>query len=328
MKASPIFKKDDWSPLLWAACNGNESIVRALLKNNAHSEYVHNKEDEAPEEDEKQETKKEDAFGKIPDAKKIGKYTPLHWASYKGHLKVVWLLLKAGLSPIDDQDIYGNTAVHQAAASGNIDVLKCFLSRGVDIDKVNARGDSPLALATQQETKELILKTVKTKKCQHPGCDCVFDFKNFRYYCQQSDKFYCSKHSTTDWVHEAWNSDEAERPICRSTEIQKKIKANESELKEAMETNEFAPLDKCLATCADIDLDVILRHKAELMNIRLMHELKIRTFLKDKFHHENYKEIRKDIATLEKMLANAHALDIELDDKLVGEVNGFISRLE
>jgi ankyrin repeat protein len=164
-KASPIFKKDDWSPLLWAACNGNETIVRALLRHNAHSEYVNKSDDSADqaEGDEQQEKANVDSFGKIPDAKKIGKYTPLHWASYKGHFKVVWLLLKAGLSPIDDQDIYGNTAIHQAAASGNIDVLKCFLSRGVDIDQVNARGDTPLALATHQETRELILKTVKTK---------------------------------------------------------------------------------------------------------------------------------------------------------------------
>jgi ankyrin repeat protein len=134
MSASPIFKKDDWSPLLWASCNGNEAIVRALLKHNAHSEYVHKAEDDAQAEgDKNEESKKADPFGKIPDAKKIGKYTPLHWASYKGHYKVVWLLLKAGLSPLD-QDIYGNTSIHQAAASGNLDVLKCFLSRGVDID--------------------------------------------------------------------------------------------------------------------------------------------------------------------------------------------------
>ena len=122
--------------MLWASCNGNEDIVRALLKHNAHSEYVHHDDEKTPDEEEEKEEKKKkvDPFGKVPDAKKIGKYTPLHWASYKGHVKVVWLLLKAGLSPIDDQDIYGNTAVHQAAASGNINVLKCFLARGVDID--------------------------------------------------------------------------------------------------------------------------------------------------------------------------------------------------
>lgn len=59
-----------------------------------------------------------------------------------------------------------------------------------------------------------------------------------------------------------------------------------------------------------------------------MHEKKIREFLKEKFHHDNYKEIRKDVKKLEDMLSNAHALDIELDNVLVGEVNNFISRLE
>lgn len=94
-----------------------------------------------------------------------------------------------------------------------------------------------------------------------------------------------------------------------------------------MDLNEFEPLDKCLNSCRDIDLDVILRHNAEIQNLRLMHELKIRTFLKDKFHHDNYKEIKKDIKKLEDMLAQAHALDIELDNKLVEDVNGFTDRL-
>ena len=43
------------------------------------------------------------------------------------------------MSPLDI-DIHGNTAVHQAAASVDIKVLECFLSRGVDVDIKNARG--------------------------------------------------------------------------------------------------------------------------------------------------------------------------------------------
>lgn len=109
--ASPIFKKDNWSPLLWAACNGNEDIVRALLKHNAHSEYVSKPLDDQLVDGEEGTKTEPDAFGKVPDARKIGKYTPLHWASFKGYYKVVWLLLKAGLSPLS-QDNYGNTAVH------------------------------------------------------------------------------------------------------------------------------------------------------------------------------------------------------------------------
>ena len=115
-KASPIFKKDKWSPLLWAACNGNEDIVRVLIKYNSHSEYVQQPKmniasEEAKPGDEGAEDEEKDPFVKPPDAKKIGKYTPLHWASYKGFFKVVWLLLKAGVSPLDI-DEYGNTAVH------------------------------------------------------------------------------------------------------------------------------------------------------------------------------------------------------------------------
>lgn len=105
----------------------------------------------------------------MPDAKKIGRYSPLHWASYKGFYKVVWLLLKAGISPLDI-DQYGNTSLHQAAASGDIAVLKTYLARGVDIEQVNARGDTPLQLATDPETKELIARAKNTVKCEYPGC--------------------------------------------------------------------------------------------------------------------------------------------------------------
>jgi ankyrin repeat protein len=86
----------------------------------------------------------------------------LHWASYKGHYKVVWILLKEKMTPLDI-DMHGNTAVHQAAASGKKKVLECFLSRGVDVDIKNARGHSPMDLATQQEVKELISKAINTK---------------------------------------------------------------------------------------------------------------------------------------------------------------------
>ena len=37
--------------------------------------------------------------------------SPLAWACFKGHLKVVWLLLKAGLQPCD-YDLFGNTVMH------------------------------------------------------------------------------------------------------------------------------------------------------------------------------------------------------------------------
>jgi len=35
-----VFEKDGWSPILWAACNGNEDIVRLLVKQGACAPYM------------------------------------------------------------------------------------------------------------------------------------------------------------------------------------------------------------------------------------------------------------------------------------------------
>ena len=57
------------------------------------------------------------------------------------------MLLQAGMSPLDI-DVHGNNAIHHAAAGGNIAVMECFLSMGIDIGIKNARGHIPLDLAT------------------------------------------------------------------------------------------------------------------------------------------------------------------------------------
>jgi hypothetical protein len=35
-----VFKHDGWSPILWAACNGNEDICRLLIAKNACAPYL------------------------------------------------------------------------------------------------------------------------------------------------------------------------------------------------------------------------------------------------------------------------------------------------
>lgn len=39
-QAIATYEKEGWNPLLWAACNGNEEIVRMLIKANAHTIYI------------------------------------------------------------------------------------------------------------------------------------------------------------------------------------------------------------------------------------------------------------------------------------------------
>jgi len=50
-----------------------------------------------------------------------------------------------------------------------------------------------------------------------------------------------------------------------------------------------------LKSCNGIDIDVKLRKHAEVLHLKLEHELKIKDFLKKHEHHENYKDIRKDV---------------------------------
>lgn len=115
--ASSNYEEDGWNPLLWASCNGNEKIVRTLIQRGALTPYVNTKSGDDNEKEKKDDREEHDPFEKPRNAKSAGRYTPLHWACYKGHYKVVWILLKSECS-VTDFDMYGNNAVHQAAAAG------------------------------------------------------------------------------------------------------------------------------------------------------------------------------------------------------------------
>lgn len=67
------------------------------------------------------------------------------------------------------------------------------MSRGIDVDIKNARGHTPLDLATAPEVKELIQKAIMTKFCVIDKSK--FDFKNIRYYCESCGRFLCSTDS-------------------------------------------------------------------------------------------------------------------------------------
>ena len=122
--ASYAYVKDGWNALLWAACNGDEEMVRMLVKAGAAGMYTNNEQEQAEDPDKTGD--EHDPFQKPQDASKTGQYTPLHWAAYKGHYRVVWILLKNNMSA-SKEDMYGNNAVHQAAASGSVKVFKLSL---------------------------------------------------------------------------------------------------------------------------------------------------------------------------------------------------------
>jgi hypothetical protein len=49
--------------------------------------------------------------------------------------------------------------------------------------------------------------------------------------------------------------------------------------------------------------------------------------LSEKHHHNDYKDIRKDVKLINDMVEEARSLEIDLDNNLVEEVNNFTSRL-
>uniref|UniRef100_A0A7S3CNM8 Uncharacterized protein n=1 Tax=Strombidium rassoulzadegani TaxID=1082188 RepID=A0A7S3CNM8_9SPIT len=118
-----------------------------------------------------------------------------------------------------------------------------------------------------------------------------------------------------------------ERPVCRSIAVSQKILVHEENLTKAIESYDFHVLDKTLQECHGIDIAVKQQKKAEVLHLKLQHELKIKTFLNEKHHHDNYKDIRKDVQRINDMVQTAQNLEIDLDSNLISEVNQFSSRL-
>ncbi|XP_062980951.1 ankyrin repeat domain-containing protein 6 isoform X2 [Elgaria multicarinata webbii] len=69
--------------------------------------------------------------------------TPLHLAAYKGHLRVVQILLKASCD-VDLQDDGDQTALHRATVVGNTDVISALIHEGCALDRQDKDGNTAL----------------------------------------------------------------------------------------------------------------------------------------------------------------------------------------
>ena len=82
----------------------------------------------------------------------------------------------------------------------------------------------------------------------------------------------------TQWVYETAESEEMERPICRSLVVNEKILGHEKNLTDAISAYDFSVMNEALTECQGIDIAMKLRKSAEVLNMKLEHELKIKTF--------------------------------------------------
>lgn len=119
---------DGMSALHWAALNGDAGLTTTLIAAKANHQAV----------------------------TRLGRYTPLHLASSRGHAAVVRQLIAAG-SPADALTDTGVQPIHLAAQAGSADAVKALLDKGVDVNvQDTTHGRSPLVFAASQNRLEVM----------------------------------------------------------------------------------------------------------------------------------------------------------------------------
>jgi len=73
-------------------------------------------------------------------------FSPLHWASKGGHLKIVEMLISRG-ARVHTTNMGDDTPLHLAAAHGHKDVVQILLRHKADVNFVNEHGNSALHYA-------------------------------------------------------------------------------------------------------------------------------------------------------------------------------------
>lgn len=132
---------------------------------------------------------------------------PLHWASFKGHLDIMQLLIKTGLH-WEDIDNFGNNSVMLTASSNFPDIFKKYLQIGVLLECKNSRGHTAKDLTTHPEILSLIKAHDSTNEC--PISRTAFKEKEAKHWCWVCSNFFCSKNFKMEWSKKSLNSIEKE----------------------------------------------------------------------------------------------------------------------
>jgi hypothetical protein len=240
-----------WSPLIWAASHGNETLTRQLIKLNAADVY-----------------KYDGIEGKV----KKKKHSPLHWAAFKGHLKELWLLLGQNLSH-HERDQIGNTALHQAAAGGSLECTKCLMAQGADVFAKNDRGHTPYALCTMPEVQRLLQSAMDALSCKATGKQ--FSSTVLRYLCSWSLDVFCDAAVTQTFVYESPDAVDKEKPVTWCTEVKNTIQEAEHQLSNAMHLNQLETITAALAAAEDKPVDCKLVHQCRQVKAKLESEIQL-----------------------------------------------------
>nr|XP_023688952.1 receptor-interacting serine/threonine-protein kinase 4 isoform X1 [Paramormyrops kingsleyae] len=157
--------EDQYTPLHFAAQNGDEAITRLLLDKNASINEV-DFEGRTPSHiacQHGQENVVRVLLSRGADVHLPGKdnWTPLHFAAWQGHLPIVKLLVKQAGANINSQTSDGRTALHLASQRGQYRVARILIELGADVHLLAAGLRTALHVAAETghtSTSRLLIK--------------------------------------------------------------------------------------------------------------------------------------------------------------------------
>ena len=156
-----------WTPLHYAALNGDAPLVDGLLAAGAAGAYT-----QAVEKKSKRELQAlqaaiqgappRDAHESFEEEEDPATFinTPLLWSCFKGWMPTTLSLLDAGYS-LADVDTVGNTALHLGGASKVLPVVELLLASGADPSARNRYLLTPLDVATTEPIRDALRSAMR-----------------------------------------------------------------------------------------------------------------------------------------------------------------------
>mmetsp|Transcript_31645 Transcript_31645/g.69161 ORF Transcript_31645/g.69161 Transcript_31645/m.69161 type:complete len:175 (-) Transcript_31645:327-851(-) len=99
---------------------------------------------------------------KSRDSRNKDGWQPLHQAAFSGEVDIIAALLKAGAN-VNAKCNDGDTPLHYASAQGNVSCLTPLVKAGADLEARDMDGESPLDVAPSMKVKGLLRKLLDEK---------------------------------------------------------------------------------------------------------------------------------------------------------------------